>query len=424
MKKGQPHIVMSSTLILEKEASHKNENHQVLLDRLSSIANNSLPSLFDESFNKVVPEDEIWHINKLELELGVDNLTELEEAIRRQLPDLIKEGVKKASQKSGNTATILPTNSTLGTAKLVLHYLRTGTLPWNSPGAISLSDIHEIFDKSVVADSKFVRKLCQLLLSEDKALERFLLHFEKLQYWHFYKEVQRMLPRKKISDYTAWDKMYIVVKRKGLANEKKHWHGILNRVSLEEIPKMPDDSHEVSGTQQSKEIVEEKPETISDPVYLQHAGLIFLHPFMTRYLEGLQLVRGKEILHPHQAASVLYSLVTGTSPEAEWELMLPKVLLGISTDTVLEICSVKENQIQEGLTMIQSAIEHWSALGSISVAGFRAGFLQRPGRLIPLKEGWLLELEQAPYDMLIDRIPWQMSYIQLPWMHASVHMNI
>ncbi len=423
MQRPQPHIVLSTKIILEKEARGGQGNHQMLLERLSDLAHDSLPALFDENFNAVIPENEIWRLNRLALEIEVSDLSQLEETIRNQLPNLIKTTVTKTASRSVYTKSRLIAE-TLGDKDVILHYLKTGTLSWNSSHSISIMDVHEAFEKSLVADLSFVQQLRRLFLSNEKALERFLLYFEKQQYWQFYEAMRKAFPGKKLPDYPYGLHQYGKIEGSSPATIKSYWRQLLNNGSPEEIMGIPDNPEEFDTKAKSEEIWEGQSETKDRAIYLDHAGLIFLHPFIVRFLESLELVREHGILRPDKAACVLHSLVTGAPPESEWQLVLSKVLLGLSIDTPLKLEPLTKKQLKSGTEMIQAAIGHWTALGHTSITGFRESFLQRPGRLTPINEGWLLELEKAPYDMLMDQLPWQMSYIQLPWMKTCIRMNI
>jgi hypothetical protein len=147
---------------------------------------------------------------------------------------------------------------------------------------------------------------------------------------------------------------------------------------------------------------------------------VLVHPFIPRLLEALHLATKEKVNNPAQAASVLYSLVWGQSPEAEWQLVLPKLLLGIPLEQLVEVCEVSPAELAAGEEMLTAAIAHWSVLGNTSVAGFRESFLQRPGRLERTEEGWSLRLEQRPYDILLEQLPWQLSFIKLPWMEQLI----
>src|SRR5680860_274003 len=120
MQRPQPHIVLSSTIILERETGGGQGNHQMLLERLSDLANDSLPALFNDSFSAEIPDNEIWRMDRLAVEIDVNDLSELEKTIKLRLPGLIKAAVRKTSSKSENTKLRLPAE-TLGNKDLILH---------------------------------------------------------------------------------------------------------------------------------------------------------------------------------------------------------------------------------------------------------------------------------------------------------------
>jgi Contractile injection system tape measure protein len=66
--------------------------------------------------------------------------------------------------------------------------------------------------------------------------------------------------------------------------------------------------------------------------------------------------------------------------------------------------------------VLTSVIEYWNIVGNTSVDGIRESFLQRKGKLMYKESGWILQVEQQPYDMLLQHLPWNISMIQLPWM--------
>jgi hypothetical protein len=67
-------------------------------------------------------------------------------------------------------------------------------------------------------------------------------------------------------------------------------------------------------------------------------------------------------------------------------------------------------------TLLQAAIDHWAVLGKTSPDGLREVFLQRDGKLIKEGHSWKLSVEQKAQDILLDKLPWNLSLIKLPWM--------
>ena len=66
--------------------------------------------------------------------------------------------------------------------------------------------------------------------------------------------------------------------------------------------------------------------------------------------------------------------------------------------------------------MLGSVIEHWVILKNTSIEGLRESFLQRNGKLTFANNEWLLQVEQKPYDMLLQSLPWNIGIIKLAWM--------
>jgi hypothetical protein len=69
---------------------------------------------------------------------------------------------------------------------------------------------------------------------------------------------------------------------------------------------------------------------------------------------------------------------------------------------------------------MEAAIRHWGALGSASPDGLREGFLQREGKLEKRADGWRLIVERKTIDVLLDRLPWGVGMVALPWMGEEV----
>ena len=58
-----------------------------------------------------------------------------------------------------------------------------------------------------------------------------------------------------------------------------------------------------------------------------------------------------------------------------------------------------------------------------TAAGLQEEFLQRPGKLTPGKEFNKLQVEAKTLDILLDRLPWNISLIKLPWMDKMLHVE-
>ena len=163
---------------------------------------------------------------------------------------------------------------------------------------------------------------------------------------------------------------------------------------------------------------------------LRSAGLVLLHPYLPRLFAELGWISAS---HPSdepfpwarlpQAAALLNWLATGRDEPFEFELGTAKLLLGLKPDDALPVAAglIGELEREEGAALLGAVVQHWSALGQTSVNGLRVAFLQRGGRLYPAPDGWLLRPQGESFDLLLDRLPWGLSIIRLPWMPGCLH---
>ena len=78
---------------------------------------------------------------------------------------------------------------------------------------------------------------------------------------------------------------------------------------------------------------------------------------------------------------------------------------------------------EECENLLQVVLEHWGALGSTTPDGLRQGFLQREGKLEKKSNGWYLQVEQKTMDMLLSKLPWNLSMIQFSWMKEVLRVE-
>lgn len=165
------------------------------------------------------------------------------------------------------------------------------------------------------------------------------------------------------------------------------------------------------------------------PITVHHAGLILLHPFIASFLGNTGVVDARSRELPEsalpRAAALLHMLATGNKDVHEFELGLCKLLLGQEVDAPLPVASglIQPEDIEEAESLLASVIEHWGILQGTSIEGFRFSFLQRRGLLRRDDMGWRLQVEPAPFDMLLDQLPWGISIVRLPWMQKPIQVE-
>lgn len=164
-----------------------------------------------------------------------------------------------------------------------------------------------------------------------------------------------------------------------------------------------------------------------DAFFILNAGMVLLHPFLVHFFRKLALIEGKDFRDDpsrQKAICLLHFLATGEIKTPEYILVLPKFLCGLPLNSPVNnsIILTKEEQ-KEAENMLQAAIEHWEAIGTVSIDGLREGFLQRDGKLEKRQTGWTLQVERQVLDILIDRLPWTISMIKLPWMEEPIRIE-
>ena len=158
---------------------------------------------------------------------------------------------------------------------------------------------------------------------------------------------------------------------------------------------------------------------------VDNAGLVHIAPFLPIFFDALGLLKEKTFITPQaseRAALILQFIATGKSEMPEYHLILNKILCGIDLDEPLPLhLDLSDHEIGEINNLLDSVIEHWSALKGTSVRGLRDTFINRDGILTPQQNGWKLFVERITPDVLIDRLPWSISIIKLPWTNEIIH---
>ncbi|MBL7775627.1 MAG: hypothetical protein JNK89_06460 [Saprospiraceae bacterium] len=161
--------------------------------------------------------------------------------------------------------------------------------------------------------------------------------------------------------------------------------------------------------------------------FVQQAGLVLLHPFLQRFFSKFELLDGPEFRDEtarHRAVLLLQALAGGDIGSPDFNLVLPKFLCALPVNQPLDhTLTPTPEEREEADRLLQAAIDHWGALGATSPGGLREGFLQRPGKLEHTDTGWHLQVERRTLDILLDRLPWNLSLVKLPWMPELLRVD-
>ncbi len=162
-------------------------------------------------------------------------------------------------------------------------------------------------------------------------------------------------------------------------------------------------------------------EVADKSIYVHHAGLVILHPFLSQFFSTLELLsESKQFVDEFaqtKAVCLLGFLSTGKKDLNESELSICKFLCGMPLKkAIVKNILLNEYEIRECNELLSAVIGYWSALKNTSPDGFRDAFLTRKGKLDMSEHTTVLYIESKSIDVLLESLPWGLSYIHLPWL--------
>lgn len=207
-------------------------------------------------------------------------------------------------------------------------------------------------------------------------------------------------------------------------SEKSRNKGLILKSKEMEYP--PNSNSPISSEQKMDKSNLEKPVTDED-TYIENAGLVLLHPFLGGLFSNLQLTKnGKFVTNREMflAAKVLQFLVYGANELTENYYVLNKLLCGMDLFEVLPLNQeIALESKQECEDLLEIVIGHWAILKNTSIEGLRETFLQRSGKISRVDKGWKLTVERKTVDVLLDKLPWGLGIIKLPWMNEIMYVD-
>ena len=162
------------------------------------------------------------------------------------------------------------------------------------------------------------------------------------------------------------------------------------------------------------------PAELDEGLYVSNAGLVILHPFLPTFFKGLNLLNDENqftsVETQTKAAILLYYLQCGFVAYKEWEMPLNKILCGMaSEELIIDDILLNEYEKEECNLLLQSVIEYWTALKGASIEALQTTFFQREGKVTFKENHWLIQVERTGVDILLDRLPWGIGTVKLPW---------
>jgi hypothetical protein len=165
----------------------------------------------------------------------------------------------------------------------------------------------------------------------------------------------------------------------------------------------------------------------TDELYIDNAGLALLHPFLRHFFERLDLLEDRQFqaeASRQRAVGLLQYAVSEDASPPEYLLPLNKVLCGMELDDVFDFGPpVTVAEADECTNLLTAVIANAPILKNMSINGLRGTFLLRHGVLSSRDGAWLLRVERETYDVVLDRFPWTMQWVKLPWMDTPLRVE-
>lgn len=165
----------------------------------------------------------------------------------------------------------------------------------------------------------------------------------------------------------------------------------------------------------------------SDAIYVDNAGLVILWPFMQSFFRRLGVLDEKRFRNEaaaQRAAGLLQYVASADEAPPEYLLPLNKVLCGIAPDEVFDFGEpISADELEECTDLLTAVIAQAPILRQMSIAGFRGSFLLRQGQLSARDGNWLLRVQRETHDIVLDRFPWSVQIVKLPWMTALMQVE-
>jgi hypothetical protein len=391
-----------------------------------------IPAALDDAFAALCEPGRSIHIHRLEIDLGL-----LPPA--GMTPALLAEGVRAALSRQIDVpapGTLPPriVEEAVTLADTLRYFLRHGRLPWWSV----VETVAELELRILGAGVGTLRELARAvaaILAQPRGARRLVLQFTA----EAGARLAGALPGAWPSAFAAadWptpaDRAAVddVVGRIRRAAES----ALRDRDETADEPRAGGDDSAHASPRAQTVITEEadmvegvsRESDLGDFIAVADAGLVLLHPFLAPLFEACGLATNGRFAGTdaqQRAVQLTGWLASGTTTAPEPALVMAKLLCGWPLDEPLPRESdLSAADCGEAEAMMHAVISHWSALGKASPEALRETFLARPGRLSESDDAWRLEVEQRGADVLLERLPWAVSSLRLPWMARPLFVD-
>lgn len=160
---------------------------------------------------------------------------------------------------------------------------------------------------------------------------------------------------------------------------------------------------------------------------ISNSGLVLTAPFLLYFFAGLGLMEKKvfvSIEAQNRGALLIQALFDESHDYEESDLLLNKILCGIAPGEAIPVAfSPTDPEKEEISHLLGTMTQQWTALKSTSGRSMAQGFFPREGSLRKVDKGYQLLIPRISIDILLNRLPWTIGIIKLPWMNETLFVE-
>ena len=450
------------------------ENTLGLQDQIAQVFYENLQPRMEKMFDEMFDNDQYAIIERLDVDLGTLDPDNWEQELTDRAIENLKISLATAQKEIINAQNY----GSQRAVEIFFFYLENGFMPWNS----RLSTTAEL-EKLLIVNNQLITRLMKLIGLKGLVAERLVYQFSEA---FSQRVIDEIIPGKQVKMHEVFELLQefdpvsalpqtgqqlskgitdiallqVLASAHEFTTEKyfatllNHVHGdhileirinkILNAIKTRNEQgtdpiKTNEEESLLSSDKQKTETEQRQPDetlkmenpasvkTDAGEIYIENAGLVLLHPFLMSLFENLGLVEDEkwhDDFCQQKAILILQYLAKGISPADEHELVLNKIMCGLKPEDVINTALEVEAETKiECENLLAAVIEHWRILRNTSVESLRETFLQRSAKLSVVDQGWLLQVEQKSFDVLLNHLPWGIGIVKIPVMNEMLFVE-
>ncbi|MCG8306785.1 MAG: hypothetical protein MI975_05285 [Cytophagales bacterium] len=292
-----------------------------------------------------------------------------------------------------------------------------------------LSDLKESMEKlSLPTDASFTEAITGIISKEIKTGVREHLSDESIVRQLKFKQAKVLSPNNLKIFIKAFILSYNTEVQNRITALSDEMRSLISKLVAKQSHVVKPDKREVKTENPAEIKFTEEIRDLKDEISIKNAGLVLLHPYLSGFFQAASLTDKSDRFIPAKkelAVHLLHYLATGKLHQPEYNLVFEKFICGFPIQSpIRKDIGIPNKLRQESENLLAAVLKHWGALKHTSPDGLREGFIQRDGKVI-LSEGskYRIVVERKAQDILLDRLPWTISHVRLPWIDKLIYVE-